>query len=175
MRLGSYVHSSWRFLNNALSMHAVVEPSGDRKMTVLEQENSLACNFDAAWQVLADFGNFLPWATGGAGTSRLEGEGVGMIRHLDIPGIGLVSERLDQLDDASQTLAYSLTSENMAGMASYSASIQLVADGIERCVLKWRGEFEPQAGMESEDVRNSLAGSYDMMSQGLEAFVNAQA
>ncbi|MEM8500763.1 MAG: SRPBCC family protein [Pseudomonadota bacterium] len=135
----------------------------------------MICSADAAWQVLADFGNFLPWATGGAGTSRLEGEGQGMVRHLDIPGIGLVSERLDQLDNASQTLAYSLTSANMAGMASYSASIQLVAQGTERCKLIWRGEFEPQAGMESEDVMKALAGSYDIMSQGLEAFVNAQA
>ncbi|MFK7729987.1 MAG: SRPBCC family protein [Pseudomonadales bacterium] len=143
-------------------------------MTVLEQENTLACNAEAAWQVLADFGNFLPWATGGAGTSRLEGEGVGMIRHLDIPEIGLVSERLDRLDDASKTLAYSLTTENMAGMARYAASIQLVAQGADSCILKWRGEFEPQSGLAAEDVKNSLSGSYDMMSQGLEAFVGAQ-
>jgi hypothetical protein len=42
----------------------------------LEQENSLACDSDAAWRVLADFGNFLAWATGGAGTARLEGQGL---------------------------------------------------------------------------------------------------
>lgn len=144
-------------------------------MTVLEQENSLACNGDTAWQVLADFGNFLPWATGGVGSSRVEGEGIGMIRHLDIPEVGLVSERLDSLDNASRTLAYSLTTDNMAGMTRYCASIQLVADGADRCILKWRGEFEPQPGLNSEDVKASLAASYNMMSQGLETFVNARA
>ncbi|MEP4147022.1 MAG: SRPBCC family protein [Halioglobus sp.] len=143
--------------------------------TVLEQENSLACDSDAAWQVLADFGNFLAWATGGSGTARLEGEGVGMTRHLDIPGLGLVSERLDRLDHASRTLAYSMVSETMAGMARYSATVQVITDGAGRCCLRWRGDFEPLPGIDSEEVGNSLAGSYTLMSQGLEAFVNAQA
>ena len=147
----------------------------DRSVTVLEQENSLACDSDAAWRVLADFGNFLAWATGGAGTARLEGEGVGMIRHLDIPGLGLVSERLDRLDHASRTLAYSMVSETMAGMVRYSATVQVISDGVGQCCLRWRGDFEPLPGIDSEEVGNSLAGSYTLMSQGLEAFVNAQA
>jgi acetyl-CoA C-acetyltransferase len=142
---------------------------------VLEQENSLACDGDAAWQVLADFGNFLAWATGGAGTARLEGDGVGMTRHLDIPELGLVSERLDRLDHASRTLAYSMVSETMAGMARYSATVQVITEGAGRCALRWRGDFEPLPGIESEEVENSLAGSYTLMSHGLEAFVNAQA
>jgi hypothetical protein len=144
-------------------------------VTVLEQENSLACESEAAWKVLADFGNFLPWATGGAGTARLEGDGVGMTRHLDIPGLGLVSERLDRIDDASRTLAYSLVSENTAGMARYSARVQVIPDRPGQCYLRWRGEFEPQPGIDPEEVENSLAGSYARMSQGLEAFVNATA
>ena len=144
-------------------------------MTILEQENNLACECNAAWRALADFGNFLAWATGGAGTARLEGEGVGMIRHLDIPGLGLVSERLDLLDDASRTLAYSMVSETMAGMARYSATVQVITDGAGQCCLRWRGDFEPLPGIDSEEVGNSLAGSYTLMSQGLEAFVTAQA
>ena len=144
-------------------------------MTILEQENNLACECNAAWRALADFGNFLAWATGGAGTARLEGEGVGMTRHLDIPGLGLVSERLDRLDHASRTLAYSMVSETMAGMARYSATVQVITDGAGRCCLQWRGDFEPLPGIVSEEVGNSLAGSYTLMSQGLEAFVNAQA
>jgi hypothetical protein len=146
----------------------------DRSVTALEQENSLACDCDGAWRVLADFGNFLAWATGGAGTARLEGEGIGMIRHLDIPGLGCVSERLDLLDDASRTLGYSMVSETMAGMARYSATVQVMTDGAGQCCLRWRGDFEPVPGVDSEEVGSSLAGSYAMMSQGLEAFVNGQ-
>lgn len=141
---------------------------------ILEQENSLACDGTAAWQVLADFGNFLAWATGGAGTARIEGEGIGMVRHLDIPGLGTVSERLDLLDHASQTLGYAMVSEGMAGMARYAATVRVVNSSPEGCSLQWRGEFEVVDGLDEEGVRDSLAGSYAMMSQGLEGFVRAQ-
>jgi len=98
-----------------------------------------------------------------------------MTRHLDIPGLGLVSERLDRLDHTSRTLAYPMVSETMAGMARYSATVQVITDGAGQCCLRWRGDFEPLPGIEGEEVGNSLAGFYTQMSQGLEAFVNAQA
>ena len=143
-------------------------------MGVLEMESKLNCTGEAAWRVLADFGNFLPWATGGAGTATLEGEGLGMIRHLDIPGLGQVSERLDVLNTADRILGYAMVSETMAGMTNYSASVQVVSLGEQQCLLRWRGSFEPLAGLDGEGVKNSLAASYTMMAQGLEAFVNAQ-
>ena len=143
-------------------------------MTILEQDNQLACDSDTAWQVLADFGNFLAWATGGVGSATLEGEGPGMIRHLDIPGLGPVSERLDVLDPASRTLSYTLVSQGMGGMARYSATVQVISDGHEPCRLRWRGEFEPQPGTDCNEVRNFLADSYSTMTQGLEAYVNTR-
>ena len=152
----------------------IVRSTEGRVVAILEQDNSLACDSDAAWQVLADFGNFLAWATAGVGSAKLEGEGVGMIRHLDIPGLGLVSERLDMLDPASRSLTYTLVSENVAGMARYSATVQVISDGKEQCRLRWRGEFEPLPGTDSDEVRNSLAGFYSTMSQGLEAYVNTR-
>lgn len=144
-------------------------------MTVLEQDNSLACDGDAAWNVLGDFGDFLAWATGGVGSTRLEGEGVGMIRHLDIPELGQISERLELLDEGSRTLGYAMVSKEMAGMARYSATVQVITTGEGQCCLHWRGDFEVLPGFDSEEVKNSLAESYAMMSQGLEAFVNSRA
>ncbi|MEH6571319.1 MAG: hypothetical protein V7709_19715 [Halioglobus sp.] len=43
-----------------------------------------------------------------------EGEGVGMVRHLDIPGIGKMAERMDQCDMQSQSLGYTLVCGNPA-------------------------------------------------------------
>ena len=143
-------------------------------MFVLELDTNLNCSSDAAWQVLADFGNFLPWATGGAGTVSLEGEGLGMIRHLDIPGLGQVSEQLDLLDDVDRILGYAMVSEAMAGMANYSASVQVFSVGEQHCRLQWRGRFKPLPDLDSDEVKNSLATSYKTMAQGLEAFVNAR-
>ncbi len=140
-------------------------------MTIVEKQHSINGDVNRVWEVLADFGNFLVWATGGRGTAQIEGEGVGMIRHLDIPGLGQVSERLDQLDTESMVLGYTMVSDAMAGMAKYSACVQLVDEGNGRSQLSWRGELEPEQGMDADEVGASLAGSYDMMAQGLEAYV----
>ncbi len=140
-------------------------------MITLEQQHSINCDADESWQVLADFGNFLAWATAGTGTAKLEGEGIGMIRHLDIPGLGQVSERLDKLDHAARTLGYTMVSEPMAGMAVYSAEVRVVHEANGTSSLVWCGRFEPLPGFESEDVKHSLSQSYALMSQALDAFI----
>ena len=97
-----------------------------------------------------------------------------MIRHLDIPGLGQVSERLDVLNDVDLILGYAMVSDAMAGMTNYSATVQVLPLGERRCCLRWRGSFKPLPDLETDEVKNSLAASYEMMAQGLEAFVNAQ-
>ncbi len=98
-------------------------------MSVYQTESLLAVSADKAWSVLADFGNFLAWASGGVGSCRIEGEGIGMVRHLDIPGLGPIAERLDALEHDTCTLGYTLLSKGMAGMDEYAARVQVVADG----------------------------------------------
>ena len=142
-------------------------------MSVYQTESSLGVSADKAWPVLADFGNFLPWATGGAGSCRIEGEGIGMVRHLDIPGLGPIAERLDQLDHDTRTLGYTLLTQGMAGMQEYAAKVQVVADGSDRCKLLWHAVFEPEAGLNADDVAAGLGGSYSQMAQGLEAYAAA--
>ena len=55
----------------------------------------------AVWSVLSDFGGFLNWVTIEGGKIRLEGEGVGMIRHLTTP-LGELGEQLTRHDHETQ-------------------------------------------------------------------------
>ena len=77
-------------------------------METVDLTRDLSIPAAAAWAVLEDFPGFLKWASGGQGSIETEGSGVGMIRHMDIPGTGKMAERLDQLDAASMTIGYSL-------------------------------------------------------------------
>jgi len=140
-------------------------------MAVLEKENFLTVDGNSAWCALADFGNFLSWATGGIGSVRIEGEGVGMVRHLDIPGIGKMAERMDRCDMQSQSLGYTLVYGNPAGMEVYSATVQVVHAGEGKCSLKWHGEFQPTEGQSEQEVVTALGDSYDAMAQGLETYL----
>jgi carbon monoxide dehydrogenase subunit G len=143
-------------------------------MKVVNKEHRIEGAGEDVWAVLADFGNFLIWATGGAGTAKIEGEGVGMIRHLEIPGLGQVSERLDSLDHPNKLLAYSMVSQGMAGMAEYAATVRLESAGEQQSRLIWRGEFKAQDGLSEEEVAIGLAASYDAMAMGLKAYVGSK-
>ena len=54
-------------------------------MNQVEISVGIAVDASRAWEVLADFGAFLDWAGGGQGEIRIEGEGIGMTRHLELP------------------------------------------------------------------------------------------
>ena len=140
-------------------------------MGTVELTTEASASADAIWKVLADFAGFLDWA--GEGSIRTEGTGVGMVRHLDMPGTGEMAERLDQLDHASKTIGYSLVYGTPAGMAEYRAVVTVQPTGTESCSLDWRGEYTAAAGHDDEEVDANLRAAYEGMTQGLTAHVTA--
>ena len=132
---------------------------------------SLDVSAPDAWAVLADFPGFLKWAGGGEGSIEIEGEGIGMIRHLDMPGADKMAERLDQLDPDTTTLGYSLLYGNPIGMAEYRAVVKLTSTGENSCQVDWHGEFIPAAEQEAHAVARSLESAYHGMSNALVAYV----
>lgn len=122
---------------------------------------------DKVWAVLSDFGGFLGWATGGNGSLRLEGTGVGAIRHLELPGLGKMAERLDRNDHDTRTQGYTLMYGQPIGMGKYSAVVT-VSDSPGGCRLDWKGEFEAAPGADPADVAKALEGSYTGMSAALD-------
>ena len=128
---------------------------------------NLAASADKIWTVLADFAGFLNWA--GAGEIRIEGEGVGMIRHLNM-GVGEIAERLDVLDHNEKIIGYSLVYGEPIGMKIYRARVQVLPADSDSCEIHWHGEFEPaQAGAE-EETAQLLKGAFGGMSDALVAY-----
>ena len=140
-------------------------------MGTVELTTEASASADAVWEVLADFAGFLNWA--GDGSIRTEGTGVGMVRHLDMPGVGEMAEHLDQLDHASKTIGYSLVYGTPAGMAEYRAVVTVRPTGAESCSLEWCGEFTAAAGHEDAEVDANLRAAYEGMTQGLAAYIHA--
>jgi hypothetical protein len=142
-------------------------------MQSVEITCELGISADAAWRVLADFPGFLKWAAGRQGSIEIEGEGIGMIRHMDLPGVGKMAERLDQLEHSASTstIGYSLVYGNPAGLGEYSAVATLTSTGANSCKIDWHGEFTPAEGEESASVAKNLETAYQGMSEALTAYV----
>jgi hypothetical protein len=62
---------------------------------------------DRVWKILADFGGIGSWAPG-VESCDLEGEGIGSVRSIAMPGGIVMKERLDSLDEAGRSLSYAI-------------------------------------------------------------------
>ena len=126
----------------------------------------------AAWNVLADFGAFLDWNPMDVPYS-VTGDGIGMVRTLDIPGLGAIGERLDACDAESMRIAYSLTEGEPLGMQTYNAEVSLEDHGNGTCTMHWVGRFTGAEGADLDEMANNVRGSYQNMSNALEHYVQA--
>jgi uncharacterized protein YndB with AHSA1/START domain len=137
--------------------------------------------FDASaatlWALLADFGSIERWwpTEGSLLIERveIEGEGIGMVRHIYNRGaVGAVSERLDRLDAAQRLLQLSILGPPPMRTAWYQATGQLVELDAGGCRLDYESEFTAPRGHENQ-MRDGILAAYRAMFTGLKNFVDA--
>lgn len=141
-------------------------------MTSIEAQHDYLVPPQQLWDLIADFGNIEAWWPSGGAVNiervELEGEGIGMVRHIYNEGMPApVSERLDYLDPAALTWRLSIVGAKPAGLRHYRATgrIRVLADGRTR--VEYQGEFETETGEENQ-AREFLQGAYALMFTGLE-------
>jgi len=130
-----------------------------------------AASAEKLWAVLADFPGFLNWAGGGQGEIRVEGDGIGMIRHLSM-AVGEIAERLVKLDDDEMQIGYELVYGEPIGMKVYRALVQVVSATDDTSQVIWHGEFEAADSSAEDQVAATLEATFLGMSQALVAYVN---
>lgn len=139
-------------------------------MTVVDVTFSAAAPVDSMWAVLADFGAFLDWA--GEGEIRVEGEGIGMIRHLDMGGAQL-AERLLLLDHDKRQISYDIVSGEPIGMKTYCAVVEIRETGDGVSEIQFHGEFDVVEAGTEDQVSASLTAAFEGMTTALVAYVTS--
>lgn len=138
------------------------------------KEVNLTVSVDApakkVWEVLADFKGFLNWAGGGEGEISIEGEGIGMVRHLKMSGSKL-AERLILLDPVNRMLGYDLVYGEPLGMKRYKALVQVV-DGGAGCEIIWKGEFDTGDPNSEDQAASALSAAYEGMTGALASYLD---
>ena len=140
-------------------------------MPIVKHEQVVDVPLEVVWAVVKDFSDFLRWAKI---PGEIEGEGIGMIRHMDTPDMGKWAEKLDIADNATKTYGYTLVYGEPIGMAKYTARVRLEPGDTGHTNLVWRGEFEPGDGHDADAVAAMLKGAYGNMSSGIEAEAKKQ-
>ncbi|MDY0067163.1 MAG: SRPBCC family protein [Steroidobacteraceae bacterium] len=125
------------------------------------------------WALLADFAAIQQWwPRGGAIEIErvvVEGEGVGMVRHIHNRGMRrAISERLDFIDDANMILRLSHVGSEPPNLPFYQATGQLSDLSGDRSRFTYRSELRVARGAENVS-RDHLLAAYASMFKGLQA------
>jgi Polyketide cyclase / dehydrase and lipid transport len=142
-------------------------------MPELFAQAEIAAPASEVWALLADFGNIQAWwpRDGALQIERveIEGEGIGMVRHIYNRGVAqCASERLDLLDPQTGTLVLSIVGQRPGGMTAYVATSRLVPLGDHACRMEHRALVTTVPGREAA-VARFLQQAYAMMFAGLQA------
>lgn len=127
---------------------------------------------DMVWTLLEDFAQIERWwpkdePAVSIQRVELEGEGIGLIRHIYNHGFPApVSERLDFQDRDNLTYRLSIVGERPAGLLSYQATGRIESLPGERSRLHYSSEFTTEPGREAE-AEAFLRGAYALMFKGL--------
>ncbi|HET7202950.1 MAG TPA: SRPBCC family protein [Steroidobacteraceae bacterium] len=142
-------------------------------MAEVTTTETLAAPADAVWRLLADFGAIERWWPKDSPVPiesvRIEGDGIGMVRHIQNAGVPQpVSERLDYLDPSSRTLVLSIIGKRPPGITAYVAEGRVEQLDATACRMHYRALVTTEPGLE-ESVRKGLLKTWARMFRGLEA------
>jgi carbon monoxide dehydrogenase subunit G len=135
----------------------------------IEREFEFAA--DDVWVVIADFGN-VNWVPG-VEKVELEGEGVGMIRHLTVPVFPQLHERLDAIDHEARVLEYSIPAVEYIGVKNYTARAKVVDLGAGRSRVRWACKADADGASEAEACDKTRA-FYEAMLGWIADFLEQQ-
>jgi carbon monoxide dehydrogenase subunit G len=117
-------------------------------MASVKVTDRIAASADRVWDLVRDFGGIGRWAAA-VESVTLEGEGVGAVRTIGLPGGLKLQERLEAIDERTRTLSYSIVGSHPLPFGEYLSTIRLAEDG-DGCQVDWSSTFEPRAGAETQ-------------------------
>ena len=140
-------------------------------MVEVQIEREYKFGADDVWAVIADFGN-VSWVPG-IEKVDLEGEGVGMIRHLTVPVFPQLHERLDAIDHEEKVLEYSIPAVEYISVKNYGARAQVIDLGPGRCRVHWSCKAEAEGAPEAE-AHDKTRAFYEAMLGWIDDYLEQQ-
>jgi Polyketide cyclase / dehydrase and lipid transport len=124
-----------------------------------------------AWQAIKQFGRLEVWFPSMA-ACRIEGDGVGAVRHLTLDGgLGEITDHLSSIDDEGRRSTYRRT-ESPFPVTSYVGNVEVFRSFDSMAVIVWTVDFESAPDV-SEIVAELLSDAIAAGLDGMEADLQA--
>ena len=128
-------------------------------MSEVHVNEPVAAPAGKVWELVRDFGGVARWGGPALQSCTVEGEGVGAIRRIGLPGGLAIAERLEAFDDAGRSLSYAIVEKSPIPVKNYLSTIRILEDGAQACRVDWSSTFEPDGAAE-EQAQAMIRGVY---------------
>ena len=126
-------------------------------MASVKVTDRIDASADEVWALVRDFGGIQKYAAG-VESCTVEGEGIGAVRTIGMPGGFSLQERLEAFDDPGRTLQYAIIGDTPLPFTDYLSTIRLSEDG-DGTAIEWSSTFEP-TGVPAEQAGQIIEGIY---------------
>ncbi len=130
----------------------------------------LAVGADEVWAALEGFGRLDVWFPS-ISSCRVEGSGVGAARHMELDGLGPITDVLVGLDAAARRLVYERP-ESPFPVSSYRGTVEVFASYDGLAVVVWTVDFESDeevAGLVDQLLVDGIGAGVDGLGADLAA------
>lgn len=128
-------------------------------MSEVKVSERVAAPAAKVWEIVRDFGGVAKWGGPALQSCTVEGEGIGAVRRIGLPGGLSLAERLEAFDDAGRSLSYAIVEKSPIPVRGYLSTIRIVEDGPQACRVDWSSTFEPD-GTGEEQAQAMIRGVY---------------
>lgn len=140
-------------------------------MSEVKVSDTVAAPAAKVWEIVRDFGGVAKWGGPAIQSCSVEGEGIGAIRRIGLPGGLAIAERLEAFDDAGRSLSYAIVEKSPIPVKNYLSTIRISEVGAQECRVDWESTFEPD-GTGEEQAQGMVRGIYTGGIAGIRKVLN---
>jgi hypothetical protein len=144
-------------------------------MIEIEHQRDTDLPADRVWEEMRHFDRVLRWIPrGDESTISITGEGIGMVRDIQLATMGYVQHRLLAFDDAKRMFSYELTGGKPLGMQDYTVVATVTPIDEGHCTIRWAGKMTGDGSLDEAEIGHALETALGNMTTGIIAVLKGE-
>jgi hypothetical protein len=145
-------------------------------MIAIEHQRDTDHSADRVWEEMRHFDRVLKWIPrGDESTISITGEGIGMVRDIQLATMGYVQHRLLAFDDEKRMFSYNLTAGKPLGMQEYAVVATVTPIDDAHCTIRWAGKMTADGSLDEAEIGSALELALANMTTGIIAVLEDEA
>lgn len=144
-------------------------------MIEIEHKRDTDLPAETVWEEIRHFDRVLNWIPGGDKSKiSVKGEGVGMIRDIELVTQGYVQHRLVAFDNDKRMFSYTLTAGKPIGMQDYTVVATVTPIDEDHCKIRWAGKMTADDSLNEVEIGQALEVALGNMTTGIIALLKEE-